>query len=268
LKNIYSKMNVNERHEQIIRLLEVDGSLKSSRLAAEFSVTNETIRKDLEHLEKSKRLLRVHGGATRISDTRHDMPLPAREALRRYEKAAVAMAAIQLIEPGDTVFFDASSTVLAMADHLPEMPITVLTNAHHVIVVLGGRTHCDLICTGGHYEERSRSYVGAMAEDALKRFVIKWLFLGVDGLHHVVGASEVNPGQAVLKERLIARAENVCVVCDSSKLERKSPFIFASSHQIDVLVTDDRADEAIVRHYETEGVRVIKAELADLRSSV
>jgi len=260
-------MTVDQRHERILRLLEAEGVLKSHRLAAEFSVTNETIRKDLAHLEKTERILRVHGGAKRISNTRHDMPLPAREAHRRYEKAEVAMAAIKLIEPNDTVFFDASSTVLAMADHLPEMPITVLTNAHHVIVVLGGRAQCDLICTGGNYEERSRSYVGAIAEDALKRFVIKWLFLGVDGLHHTVGASEVNPGQAVLKERLIARAENVCVVCDSFKLELKSPFIFASLQQINVLVTDNRADPAIIRLYEAEGIRVIQAELQDTGST-
>jgi DeoR/GlpR family transcriptional regulator of sugar metabolism len=255
-------MNIEQRHQRILHLLEAEGTLRSTRLAAEFAVTNETIRKDLEQLEVGNQLLRVHGGAIRLSDTRHDMPLPAREAQSRYEKAEVAKAAIQLIEPGDTVFFDASSTVLAMAEHLPDMPVTVLTNAHHVIVVLGGRAQCDLICTGGNYEERSRSYVGAIAEDALKRFVIKWLFLGVDGLHHVIGASEVNPGHAVLKERLIARAENVCVVCDSSKLERKSPFIFASSQHIDVLVTDSRADAATVRLYEAEGMRVILAELA------
>ena len=255
-------MNIEQRHQRILHLLEAEGTLRSTRLAAEFAVTNETIRKDLEQLEVGNQLLRVHGGAIRLSDTRHDMPLPAREAQSRYEKAEVAKAAIQLIEPGDTVFFDASSTVLAMAEHLPDMPVTVLTNAHHVIVVLGGRAQCDLICTGVNYEERSRSYVGAIAEDALKRFVIKWLFLGVDGLHHVIGASEVNPGHAVLKERLIARAENVCVVCDSSKLERKSPFIFASSQHIDVLVTDSRADAATVRLYEAEGMRVILAELA------
>jgi DeoR family transcriptional regulator of aga operon len=98
-----------------------------------------------------------------------------------------------------------------------------------------------------------------MAEDALKRFMIKWLFVGVDGLHHQFGASEVNPGQAVLKERLIPRAENVCVVCDSSKLEKKSPFIFATVQSFDVLVTDANADPGILKLYESAGMRVIIA---------
>ena len=251
----------SQRQEFILRKIEGEGSVKSIELAREFEVTNETIRKDLEVLAEEKRVIRIHGGATRITDARHDMPLPARQSMNRFEKSVVARAAAQLIEPNDTIFMDASSTVLTMTDYLPQFPLTVLTNAHHVIVALGGRANCDLICTGGRYEERSRSYVGAMAEGAMKRFIIKWLFVGVDGLHHHLGASEVNPGQAVLKERLIPRAENVCVVCDSTKLEQKSPFIFGEISQFSVLVTDDRAAPGIHELYESAGVRVIVAKL-------
>lgn len=251
----------SQRQEFILRRIEAEGSVKSIELAREFYVTNETIRKDLESLANAKRIIRIHGGATRVTDARHDLPLPARQSVNRFEKSIVAKAAVQLIEPNDTIFMDASSTVLTMTDYIPMVPLTILTNAHHVIVALGGRQEYDLICTGGMYEERSRSYVGAMAEDALKRFVIKWLFVGVDGLHHVLGASEVNPGQAVLKERLIPRAENVCVVCDSSKLEKKSPFIFAAARSLDVLVTDANADPGILKLYESEGIRLIVAEL-------
>ncbi|MGZ0654419.1 DeoR/GlpR family DNA-binding transcription regulator [Coraliomargarita sp. W4R53] len=250
-----------QRQEFILRHIEAEGSVKNIELAREFEVTNETIRKDLEALAAENRVIRIHGGATRITDARHDMPLPARQSMNRFEKSIVARAAVQLIKPNDTIFLDASSTVLTMTDYLPLVPLTVLTNAHHVIVALGGRSEYDLICTGGTYEERSRSYVGAMAEDALKRFVIKWLFVGVDGLHHLLGASEVNPGQAVLKERLIPRAENVCVVCDSSKLEQKSPFIFGEIEKLSVLVTDDRADPGVLQLYEGAGVRVIVANL-------
>ena len=249
----------SQRQEFILRRIEADGSVKNIDLAREFSVTNETIRKDLETLARAKRVIRIHGGATRATAARHDLPLPARQPVNRFEKSLVAKTAVQLIKPNDTIFLDASSTVLTMTNYLPACPLTILTNAHHVIVALGGRQEYDLICTGGMYEERSRSYVGAMAEDALKRFVIEWLFMGADGLHHEMGASEVNPGQAVLKERLIPRAENVCVVCDSSKLEKKSPFIFAAVQSLDVLVTDANADPGMLKLYESEGIRVLVA---------
>jgi len=252
-------MLLSERHQAILALIEEHNVVRTVDLARRFGVTDETIRKDLDALAAESRLLRIHGGATRGADTRHDLPLPERAALHPREKAMVAREACKLIQPRDTVFLDASSTVLTMTRYLGDQAVTVLTNAHHVIVALGGRANCDLICTGGNYEERSRSYVGPGAEEALRRFVIRWMFVGLDGLHPELGASELNPGQAVLKERIIPRAENVCVVTDHTKLGRTTPFLFARPDQIDVLITDDGADPEILKRFEDRGVRVIVA---------
>lgn len=250
----------SQRQQAILDRLEINGSVRTLELARLFNVSDETIRKDLDSLAAARRLLRIHGGATPNSDVRHDLPLPERTALHRREKALVAREAVKLIQPRDTVFFDASSTVLAMTQHLGPEAVTVLTNAHHVVVALGGRPNCDLICTGGNYEERSRSYVGPGAEEALRRFVIRWMFVGLDGLHPTLGASELNPGQAVLKERLIPRAEKLCVVSDSSKLGRTTPFLFAQAGQIDILVTDDKAPKEILKELEACGVQIIVAQ--------
>ncbi|MDR1280718.1 MAG: DeoR/GlpR family DNA-binding transcription regulator [Opitutaceae bacterium] len=248
-----------QRHQAILDLLETEGTVRTLPLAKRFRVTDETIRHDLDALAAAGHLLRIHGGATRGNDTRHDLPLPERAALHPREKALVAREAVKLIQPRDTVFFDASSTVLTMTRFLGPQPVTVLTNAHHVVVALGGRPNCDLICTGGNYEERSRSYVGPGAEEALRRFVIRWMFVGLDGLHPELGASELNPGQAVLKERLIPRAEKLCVVTDHSKLGRTTPFLFAQPEQIDVLVTDAAAPKDILAQFESRGVKIILA---------
>jgi Transcriptional regulators of sugar metabolism len=248
-----------QRQQAILELLETEGVVRTLPLARRFKVSDETIRHDLDVLASAGRLLRIHGGATRGGNPRHDLPLPERTALHRREKNLVAREAVKLIQPRDTVFLDASSTVLAMTDHFGNQPVTVLTNAHHVVVALGGRPNCDLICTGGNYEERSRSYVGPGAEEALRRFVIRWMFVGLDGLHPELGASELNPGQAVLKERVIPRAEKVCVVTDHTKLGRTTPFLFARPEQIDLLVTDDGAPAALLKRFEDLGIEVIVA---------
>lgn len=250
----------SERHEKILEWIERDGRVLTPALARLLHVSDETVRADLDKLAQAGRLRRVHGGATGGGDLRYDLPLPERTALHPREKAMVARAAVKLIAPRDTVFFDASSTVLTMTRHLSDQPITVLTNAHHVVVALGGKPQCDLICTGGNYEERSRSYVGPGAEEALRRFVIRWMFLGVDGFDPERGASELNPGQAVLKERIIANAEKVCIVTDHTKLGRTSPFLFARCAQIDVLVTDTRADPELLRRFEQAGIAVMVAD--------
>ncbi|MCC5833841.1 MAG: DeoR/GlpR transcriptional regulator [Opitutales bacterium] len=252
----------SHRRNEILRLIDAHGSVLSMGLAEKFGVSHETIRKDLEKLAEAGRIQRVHGGATGLDSRGRELPLPARQSTNRYAKAAIAKQAASLIQANDTVFLDASSTVLAMTEFLPALPITVLTNAHHVVVALGKQPHYNLICTGGTYEEISRSYVGPIAEDSLRRYMIRWLFVGVDGLDVKVGASEVNPGQAVLKERLIQRAEHVCVVTDSSKLGRKSPFIYAAVNELDYLITDSHAEPDLIKRFEDEGIRVI---LTDLR---
>lgn len=248
-----------ERQDAILRRLDLEGTVRTTALARDFKVTDETIRKDLEELAEEGRVIRVYGGASKVTDSKQDLPLPERSSLNRREKAAVARMACTLIQPRDTVFLDASSTVLLMTEFMPSFAVTVLTNAHHVVVALGGKPHIDLICTGGTYEERSRSYVGPIAEEALRRFVIRCMFVGVDGLHSVLGASEVNPGQAILKERVIPRAEKLCVVCDHTKLERTSPFLFAQAEQIDVLVTDAGASPEVLRRFQDRGVQVLLA---------
>ncbi|KAF0094508.1 MAG: hypothetical protein E1N59_1813 [Puniceicoccaceae bacterium 5H] len=248
-----------ERYDLILSHLGAKGVVKTKELKELLHVSEETIRQDLIQLEKMGELRRVHGGAAPSGMSRFTLPLPEREALHREEKVAIAQKACSLVQPRDTIFLDASSTVLTMASLLPDMEATVLTNANHVIVSLGQRTNLDLICTGGDYERRSRSYTGVLAEEALQRFLIQKMFIGVDGLDVSRGASEVNAGQARLKERLIPIAEQVIVLADASKLERRSSFFFARLAQIDTLITTRPADPRLLDAFRKEGVSVIVA---------
>jgi len=246
-----------ERREVILRGIRQTGLVKVPDIAAACGVSEETIRKDLIGMEREGLVKRTRGGARRVQNTRLDLPLPEREPLNRKEKRAIAEAACQLIQPRDTVFLDASSTVLDMTGWFPEEEFTVVTNANHVIVALGDRPGVDLICTGGEYERRSRSYVGIVAEESIQRYYLQWMFVGVDGLDPARGASEVNPGQARLKERLIPLAEKVCVLADHTKLNRKSPFFFARTNQIHTLITDAGATPDLVDPYRKGGIEVI-----------
>ncbi len=252
-------MLVTERQHQILHRVQTQGAVRNIDLVEEFGVSDETIRKDLTALERLGRLLRTHGGAVRPEPDRFDLPLPERTAINETEKDLIATAAAQLISARETIFLDASSTVLRLADHLPPMPLTVVTNAHHIVVTLAARTDLTLVCTGGTYENQSRSYTGAMAEDASKRFVIRSAFLGVDALDPDRGAMDVNHGHGVLKERLIERVDRVIVLADSTKLGARSAYRFADVKDIDILVTDTAASPELVSRFEAQGVQVIMA---------
>lgn len=252
-------MPISERQRQILHRIQTEGSVRNFDLVEHYGVSDETIRKDLSALEKLGRVIRNHGGATLPEHDRLDLPLPERTSINEQEKDLIALAAADLVSSRETIFLDASSTVLRLAEHLPPIPLTVVTNAHHIVVTLADRHDLTLVCTGGTYENQSRSYTGAMAEDASKRFVIRSAFLGVDALDPDRGAMDVNHGHGVLKERLIERVDRVIVLADSTKLGTRSAYRFADVKDIDILVTDSAAPSEIIARLEASGVKVIIA---------
>jgi len=252
-------MRVVDRHQRILEVLAIDGSSSVERFSQDFDVSMETVRKDLVYLEAHGKLRRIRGGASRARSDSLNLPLPERASFNRVEKAAIARAACKLIEPRQAVFLDGSSTVLTMTEFFPEIEATVLSNASHVVVALGERPRLHLVCTGGEYEARSRSYTGVLAEESMSRYLIQILFVGVNGFDLERGASEINPGQARLKEKLVSLAEKVCVLADHTKLNTRSAFFFARPSDVDILITDELASLEVVDRIRQLGITVIRA---------
>ena len=212
-----------ERQNLILAKLAEADSVRTIELAALLEVTDETIRRDLETLENRGDLIRIHGGAVKAAHTREELPLTERQLVNREAKTAIARLAAQRIQPNDTIFIDASSTALTLAEFLPDFPPTVLTNAHNVVAALAARDGLDLICTGGLYESRSRSYVGLTAEMVLRKHNIHRMFFSCNGVHLDRGVSETNSRQAAFKERVISCSEEICLLADSTKIGWNRP---------------------------------------------
>jgi len=249
-----------DRQRRILDLLNGSGSLRTTDTAALLGVTDETVRKDFEVLEKRGELIRIHGGASRPAKIREDLSFNQRQAVRREQKQAIARLAAGRIQANETIFMDASSTVLTLTEFLPDLPLTILTNALNVITALSDRPHLDLICTGGVLDPKSRSFVGLTAEKSLQRYNIHRMFLSGSGLHLERGVSESNSRQASFKERVIAGAEDVVFLADSSKLGQKAAFFFAGVGELSCLVTDQAADPEFVEALAGRGVEVLIGE--------
>jgi len=250
-----------ERRQRILSLLHSTGNVRTVEVAVALGVTDETVRKDFEALEERGELVRVHGGATRPERPREELTLTERQRIRREEKHAIARLAASRIRPNETIFLDASSTVLTLAEVLPEVPLTILTNAHDVFTALEGRPELDLICTGGRYDPRSRSYIGSLAETALKRFHIDRMFFSGNGLHLERGVSETNSRQASFKERVIPCAEEIVLLTDHTKLGAKSSFFFAAVSDLSLVITDSGADADFLQALGELGVESLVAEV-------
>lgn len=245
-----------DRQRKILSLLQQHGTIRTADTAETLGVTDETVRKDFELLEKRGELLKIHGGASLQTKIREDLPFTQRQGVRREEKQAIAKLAASRILPNETIFLDASSTVLTLLEFLPDFPLTILTNALNVITALNERPNIELICTGGVYDAKSKSFTGVAAETMLKRHNIHRMFLSGNGLHPERGVSESNSNQAAFKERVIANAEDVVFLADSSKLGQKASFFFATIADLTCLVTDTQADPSILLEIENQGVEV------------
>lgn len=249
-----------DRQRRILDLLNGSGSLRTIDIAGQLGVTDETVRKDFEVLEKRGELIRIHGGASRPERIKEEQPFTERQAIRREEKLVIARLAANRIQANETIFLDASSTVLTLTEFLPDVPLTILTNALNVVTALADRPHLDLICTGGVFDARSRSFIGLIAENSLKRYNIHRMFFSGNGLHLDRGVSERNSLQAAFKERVIASAEDVVMLADASKLGQKSAFYFGELSDLSCLITDAAADPSFTNALEAKGVEVRRGE--------
>lgn len=245
-----------ERQRRILELLQA-GSLRTTETAEHLGVTDETVRKDFELLEKRGELIRIHGGASRPEKIRGDLSFTERQAVRRAEKQAIARLAASRIQANETIFLDASSTALTLTEFLPDLPLTVLTNALNVLTALSDRPNLDLMCTGGLFDAKSMSFIGLTAEKSLQRYNIHRMFLSGSGLHVERGISESNARQAAFKERVVANAEDVVFLADHSKLGRKASFFFAGISDLSCVITDSAADPAVLDGLRESGLEVL-----------
>jgi DeoR/GlpR family transcriptional regulator of sugar metabolism len=177
-------MLVAERHQKIVKLVNERKSIRVTELSEIFSVTEETIRRDLEKLEKEHKLARSHGGAIYInSSDSMEQPYFEREIMNVNEKREIALRATKLIDEGDKVILDASSTAWYMAKSLPDIPLTVLTNSIKVAMELSNKKQVEVISTGGTLQPKSLSFTGPLAEASMDTYHVSKAFISCKGLH-------------------------------------------------------------------------------------
>jgi DeoR family transcriptional regulator, L-fucose operon activator len=248
-----------KRRQRILDLLRSQGSLRTTEVAESLGVTDETIRKDFELLETQGEVIRIHGGVSRPLQVKSDLTFHERQSIQRESKRAIAKLAASRIQARETIFLDASSSALTLTEFLPDLPLTILTNALNVLTALSDRPNLELLSTGGLFDPRSRSFIGLTAEKSLQRYNIHRSFLSGRGLDLDRGASESNSRQAAFKERVIQYTEEVVFLADHSKLGSKASFFFADPSRIHSLVTDSPADPEFLKAIRAQGLEVMVA---------
>lgn len=254
-------MLVAERQQKILGLVNEKKSIRVTDLSKIFSVTEETIRRDLEKLETDQKLARSHGGAISISPSNSmEMPFAEREVKNIKEKKEIAYKAVKEVAEGDEIILDASSTAWYMAKDLPDIPLTVLTNSNRVAMELSTKKQITVISTGGTLISKSMSFIGPLAESTFDTYHVSKAFISCNGLHLKHGISESDEMQARIKIKMMDSADTVYILIDHTKFDVKAFFRLNGIDVADYIITDNKVDDKIVEQLEEKSIHVIKAQ--------
>lgn len=253
-------MLVAERRRKIVELVNERLSIRVSELSDIFSVTEETIRRDLEKLEQDQLLSRSHGGAVSIGKEATDVPFMVREITNSDEKKAIAAEAVKWIEPGEQIVLDGSTTAWYMAQELPDMPLTVITNSIKVALELSKKEQIKVISTGGMLLANSLSYVGPLSERSLDSYYVNKLFLSCKGVH-LSGLSDSNEWQAILKKKMMDIASQVILLADSSKFGVKTFAHISELTRIHHVISDSNIPAEFQKELQEKAIPVTSVKI-------
>ena len=233
-----------ERRNEIMSLLEQNQSVLVAELSKLFNVTEETIRRDLDKLEKDGFAEKTYGGALLKQTINMDMPFRVRERANKEGKHIIAQKAAALVEDGDTIMLDSSSTVLGIARQLKNRKhVTVITNSIEVLIELAAAKDLTVISTGGTLRGHSLSLVGRNAERALRNFNVDKAFISCKGIDLEKGITESNEPEVEIKRAMRAAAQKTYIAVDSTKFDKVSFVKLADLRDINGVITEHPPSE-------------------------
>lgn len=251
-----------ERQQAAAQLVMARGRVSVTELAEEFAVTTETVRRDLNALERMRLVRRVHGGAVPAASlSAMESGLDERDLTRSREKERIGLAAKQLL-PGDggTVAIDAGSTTARLVGFLaPELRLTAFTHGVPIAAMLAALPAIELHLLPGRVRARTQAAVGSVTTEALERLRVDVVFLGTNGMSAEHGFSTPDPEEAAVKRALVRAARKVVVLADSSKFGQDTTVSFAALEDVDVLVTDAQSPSVPLSTFTRRGVEVVVA---------
>ncbi len=235
-----SSLTTHERRQRIVDLLRQQSGIKATELAKLLEVSEGTIRNDLRTLQKKGQLKRVRGGAVLQEDYQIRNPeFAARARINAVAKQRIARWAADLVEDGDAILLDASTTVFHMVPWLQQRRnLTIVTNCIETGLALSQNSDHTVILIGGVLRADGLSVVGHLGERTLDELNIKTAFVSCSGFSVEAGLTEVDIQDTPVKRKMLQSAKEVVALIDSGKFGRVDLTPFAGVSQISHIFTD------------------------------
>ncbi|MDO4633429.1 MAG: DeoR/GlpR family DNA-binding transcription regulator [Eubacteriales bacterium] len=240
---------VDGRRRKILEILLENPSTRVEELAEQLHVSVVTIRRDLQYLENEKQVRRFYGGATVSKQLREQ------DGTAGY-KQQIAKRAALLVEDGDTIFMNTSSTALMMLRFIQSKNVTVITNNGRAIYEEKA-AGVNVILTGGELRYPKEAMVGDFALNNLQNVYAKKAFLGCSGLSVQSGVTTENANEVNVNHLMIEHAPGeVYILAGHEKIGKGSGFMSSTLGEIRRLVTDELAPAEELAQMRSIGVEI------------
>ncbi|MDV7142552.1 DeoR/GlpR family DNA-binding transcription regulator [Tropicimonas sp. TH_r6] len=227
------------RMRDIVNRVDHVGELSVADLSEQFGVAVETIRRDLRTLEEDGYLRRTHGGAASIIENNHGSLSFGRRKLEETDsKRAIARQAVAMIRPDTVLMLDHSSSAWYLAEALPDIPLTVITNSVRIVFDLVRKPNIRVIGVGGEYYEKYGAFLGVLTQNQVQEFHADICFCSCAAYSEDGGAwdnSELNAGVKIAMAR---SAKSNVLLCDTSKFDRTAFALTHPPRRIDCVITE------------------------------
>lgn len=247
-----------ERRNAILSKLYLDGKVIVSQLSEEFDVTEETIRRDLEKLDKDGLAQKTYGGAVLVQNFSTDLPHSVRKRANVEAKQKIAEKISSLFHDGDCIMLDASSTALLLLNYIKNLKnITLITNSVEALIELSDKDDWNVFSTGGKLKRGSLSLVGPSAEKNIRTFHVDYAVCSSKGIDIERGITDSNEKDSEMKQAIFDSAETKILVVDSSKFNRISLIKVCDVGNVDVIATDTQPEANWVEYLKSKNIDLI-----------
>jgi len=243
---------------QIIEIIKTEKTVRVEDLAIRLSVSENTIRRDLNVLAEKGLLERTKGGAISLKDELIESSFEERKDKNKNSKELIAEKAASLINTGETIILDGGTTNIILAKKIKEMDhITVLTNSLDIANILLDSNGITLVLSGGILNRNSRTVIGMPAESFFSSVNADKLFLGVTALSSEHGLSDQNMHETPVKKKMIEKAGEVIILADRTKFNKTAFSPIGDLSIADRIITDCEPDLQCRKSIEAKGVKLI-----------
>ena len=246
----------SERQAYIVHQVNLHNKVLLTDLSEQISVSNDTIRRDLQELAELGKIIKVHGGA--LSPSFHNGHQAHKEVYGYTQKKIIAKKAASLIKNGMFVLTGGGTTVIEMARALPQhLQATFISGSIPALFEYSSHPNIEVIAIGDKIAKTSKITIGSDAISKIKEFRADLCFLGVNAINLQTGISDNDWDIVQVKKAMIESAEKLVCLTISEKIDSRQPIQICDIKKIDTLITELSPDDPILQPYIKAGINVV-----------